>query len=181
MNSLYRLLPHYTYNDYVQWEGHWEIIDGIPHAMSPLPSVRHQDISGNLYSLFRDALSKAKCSCKVYLPIDYKVSDDTVLQPDLLVTCKDISNQKFISEPPELVVEVLSSSTAMKDLNTKFQIYEAEKVPYYIIVEPENNELKVYKNGEDGKYHLAFTSSEGSFQFTFNKQCTIEVAFNDIW
>jgi hypothetical protein len=37
-------LPHYTYDDYVQWEGNWEIINGIPYAMSPAPSKKHQQL-----------------------------------------------------------------------------------------------------------------------------------------
>ena len=41
-------LPHYTYDDYVQWEGRWELINGIPYAMTPAPSVKHQLISQNI-------------------------------------------------------------------------------------------------------------------------------------
>lgn len=40
-----RHLPHYTYSEYVQWEGRWELIGGIPFAMSPQPSFRHQRVS----------------------------------------------------------------------------------------------------------------------------------------
>lgn len=35
-------LPHYTYDDYAQWEGRWEIIEGVPYAMSPAPTIKHQ-------------------------------------------------------------------------------------------------------------------------------------------
>jgi Uma2 family endonuclease len=112
--------------------------------MSPLPSVRHQDISGNMYLLFREALKKAKCSCKAYLPIDYKITEDTVVQPDLLVTCTDISQQKFLDEPLHVVVEVLSPSTALKDRNSKFFLYQSQKVPYYIIVDPEKELLEIF-------------------------------------
>jgi hypothetical protein len=37
-------LPHYTYDDYLQWEGRWELIRGIPFAMVPAPVIRHQDL-----------------------------------------------------------------------------------------------------------------------------------------
>jgi hypothetical protein len=37
MSNAIKILPHYTYADYVQWEGKWEVIDGVPHAMSPAP------------------------------------------------------------------------------------------------------------------------------------------------
>jgi hypothetical protein len=37
-----KILPHYTYEDYCRWEGQWELIDGIPYAMSPMPRPQHQ-------------------------------------------------------------------------------------------------------------------------------------------
>ncbi len=40
--SAVKLLPYYTYEDYCRWEGRWELIDGIPFAMSPAPTPRHQ-------------------------------------------------------------------------------------------------------------------------------------------
>ncbi|HEO65459.1 MAG TPA: Uma2 family endonuclease, partial [Spirochaetes bacterium] len=39
-------IPRYTYEDYVNWEGRWELIDGLPYAMSPLPSINHQQVNG---------------------------------------------------------------------------------------------------------------------------------------
>ena len=69
------------------------------------------------------------------MPIDYRVNEDTLLQPYLFIVCNPVM-RKFISEPPALVVEILSPSTALKDRNNKFQIYETQKVPYYLIVDP---------------------------------------------
>lgn len=34
-------LPYYTYDDYKSWEGRWELIHGIPYAMSPYPTLKH--------------------------------------------------------------------------------------------------------------------------------------------
>jgi hypothetical protein len=44
----FRLLPHYTYDDWLNWEGQWELIEGIPYAMSPMPVPNHQRIAANL-------------------------------------------------------------------------------------------------------------------------------------
>jgi hypothetical protein len=88
MSVAHRYLPHYTYDDYVHWEGQWELIDCIPYAMSPAPVPQHQWIASNLGAKFRDALKNACCHCKVYMPIDYKLSEDTVFNPDLLIVCK---------------------------------------------------------------------------------------------
>ena len=45
--------PNYNYRDYVLWEGRWELIDGMPYAMSPLPIRDHQDINLNLAILLK--------------------------------------------------------------------------------------------------------------------------------
>jgi hypothetical protein len=90
MSSAYKILPHYTYEDYYRWEGQWELIDGIPYAMSPAPRPEHQNIAGNLHAEIRSALKKSGCSCKAYQPIDYKISNDTILNPDLLIVYKPI-------------------------------------------------------------------------------------------
>jgi len=52
MSSGVKILPHYTYQDYIQWEGKWELIDGIPHSMSPALTPQHQLIANNLGALF---------------------------------------------------------------------------------------------------------------------------------
>lgn len=86
--------PHYTYEDYCQWEGQWELIEGMPYAMAPMPVPKHQNVNGNLYSLFKDSLKNNDCKrCKVYIPIDWKIKEDTVVQPDLLIVCDKIEKK----------------------------------------------------------------------------------------
>jgi Uma2 family endonuclease len=136
-----KILPHYTYQDYICWEGRWELIEGHPFAMSPLPVPKHQQVAGNLLYEFKSELKKICTGCKAYLPLDYKVADDTVLQPELLIICQEI-HKKYIDFPPVLVVEILSPSTVLKDRNTKFEIYQSEKVKYYMIVDPQSESLR---------------------------------------
>ncbi|MGC8783703.1 MAG: Uma2 family endonuclease, partial [Armatimonadota bacterium] len=76
-----KYLPHYTYADYVQWEGRWELIEGIPFAMSPQPSFRHQRISHRIAEELGRALEGCE-RCRAVLPVDWKISEDTVVQPD---------------------------------------------------------------------------------------------------
>jgi hypothetical protein len=90
MSNAIRLLPHYTYEDWMNWEGQWELIEGIPYAMSPMPVPNHQRIAGNLFTEFRLQLKNCK-ECAAYQPIDYKVADDVIVQPDLLIVCGEIS------------------------------------------------------------------------------------------
>ncbi len=181
MSSAVKILPHYTYEDYCLWEGRWEIIEGIPYAMSPAPNPRHQWVSSNIKGELRNAIKKSGCkNCKVYDFIDIKVSEDTVVQPDAVVVCKEIK-EPFLNFPAALVVEILSPSTAMKDRNNKFTIYQSYKIPYYIIIDVDKNEIEVYLLKEDGKYHLEKISTDLPYTFLLDAGCTVDVVLNNIW
>ncbi len=174
-------MPHYTYDDYCQWEGRWELIEGIPWAMSPAPLPRHQWVSSNIKFELKGAIKKAGCKkCKVYDFIDIKVSEDTILQPDAVVVCKEIT-KPFLDFPAALVVEILSPSTAMKDRNNKFYLYQSQRIPYYIIVDVDKNEIEIYHLKDDGKYQLEKFSPAEPYKFIFDEDCAVDVVLNNIW
>lgn len=54
---------YYSYNDYLEWEGKWELIGGIAYAMSPTPIIKHQEIS---YSIASQLHKKLKYVQEVY-------------------------------------------------------------------------------------------------------------------
>lgn len=178
MTSPVKILPYYTYDDYVQWEGRWELIDGIPYAMSPAPTPKHQIILNNLGAEFRFALKKCK-HCKAAQFIDLKVEEDTILQPDLSILCKP-TTKKFIDFPPALVAELLSPSTALKDRHTKFGLYQDQKIPYYLIIAPDAEETEVYQL-EEGAYVLRQKGKAFKFQFLFEEGCTADIDFGELW
>ena len=181
MQSAVKILPHYTYEEYCLWEGRWELIEGIPYAMSPAPSPRHQWISSNIKYELKDAIKKSGCkNCKVYDFIDIKVAEDTILQPDAVVVCNEI-NKPFLDFPATLVVEILSPSTAMKDRNNKFSIYQAQKFPYYLIIDVDKNEIVIYHLKENGKYALEKTDDALPYAFHLDSDCSIEIMLNNIW
>ena len=155
-------LPHYTYDDYKLWEGNWELYEGFPIAMSPAPMINHQAIAGNI--LFELKSSMGECQrCLVLSEVDYKLTDDTILRPDVVLIC-DEPNDAYITKAPEIIVEVISKSTAKNDENYKFDKYEAEKIKYYIIVYPDELYAKVYKLKE-GKYDKQGDFSKESYVF----------------
>lgn len=179
MSSAYKILPHYTYEDYCRWEGKWELIDGIPHAMSPAPRPEHQAVAGNLHAEFRAALRSSRCACNVYQPIDYKIEEDTILNPDLLVVCNPIT-KTFLDFTPELVVEILSPATALKDRHTKFQIYQEQKIPYYLIVNVDERIVEIYDLSQENVYRRASFNGNETFEFNF-PHCRFTMAFENIW
>lgn len=171
-------LPHYTIAEWEKWEGQWEIIEGIPYAMSPAPGSGHQRINKKIVSVFDHAL--ANCNgCEAFIPVNIKFHDDTVVIPDLAIFCEPIPEQLYIDKIPTLVAEILSPTTANKDKHLKFDLFEAAGVKYYIIVDPKTQNIKIYEL-LSGKYNLVFDSTEGEHPFTL-KNCIAKIDFSKIW
>ncbi len=177
MSGAVKILPHYTYVEYEEWEGQWELIEGIPYAMSPLPVPKHQKIAAALTTEFTMMLKGCK-QCTAYQPIDYRISDDTILQPDMLIVCGEIT-KKYLDFPPGLVVEILSPATALKDRHSKYSIYESQGIPYYLIISPDIEEVEVFKL-EGTTYKLDQKGKAFSYSFSFGS-CKVTVDFKEIW
>lgn len=171
-------LPHYTYDDYVQWEGRWEIINGVPYAMSPAPVLKHQRLSLKIASQL-DALLENCPKCSVYQAIDWKLTEDTVIQPDVLVICGENPNEKRLEITPVLVFEILSPSTSRKDRVLKYQLYEKMGVKYFCIVVPETNSAEVFVLNKE-KYRETGEFNQGRISFDLGP-CELEIDFGEIF
>lgn len=173
------LLPKYTYSDYTSWEGEWELIEGIPVAMAPAPMKTHQRIAKEIIVTLSNALDETECSeCEVLYETDWKLSEETVLRPDIVMVCGD-ENEKYITKSPKIIVEVLSPSTAKKDETVKFNIYEDEKVDYYILVYPDDLRAKVYRLKEDNYSKVGdFTKEKLRFE---GIDCELELDFERVF
>ena len=145
---------NYTAKDYLSWtfDELVELIKGKVWKMSPAPTSRHQIANSNLSRLFGNHFVGHKCITihapfDVYLthePNDYK-SARTVVQPDLCVICDRTKIREFgCVGAPDLVVEILSKSTAKKDLNDKFNVYQEFGVREYWVVFPLEKAITIY-------------------------------------
>ena len=170
-------LKHYTYEDYALWEGKWELYEGFPVAMSPAPMIDHQAIANLMAYQLTDSIDECE-RCLVLSEEDYKLADDTVLRPDVVLIC-DEPNKAYITKAPEIIVEIISPSTAKNDEGYKFQKYEAEKVMYYIIVYPKDLYAKVYKL-KDGKYDKQGDFSSQCYDFK-ETLCQASIDFEKVF
>ena len=171
--------PSYTYDDYKSWEGNWELIDGIAYAMAPAPMIKHQNISNKIARYLDEALEECNV-CKALLPVDWRIDEKTIVQPDNLVICHTPLHDAYLSKAPKIIFEILSKSTAEKDKNLKFDLYEREAVEYYIIVNPEDAVAKVYTLNNEGKYKKIADASDESIDFALQK-CAFTFDFSKIW
>ena len=172
-------LPRYSIADWELWKGKWELIEGIPYAMSPMPGKKHQRLNGKLYSLFSEMLDD--CSdCEAFLPVNYKINQTNLLHPDLLVVCGEEEEGVYVTNTPHLVLEILSSSTQKKDKETKPKIYKALGIRYYVIIDPKKELIFIYELNGTVEYELKAKGKNEIYAFDFD-ECKVKIDFSEIW
>ena len=153
---------HYTYGDYLTWpdDVRYELIDGVAYMMTPAPTLDHQDIAGEIYYQLRQQLDGKPCRpyiapVDVRLPKDDEPDEaiDTVVQPDVIVVCDERKlDRRGVRGAPDLVVEVLSPSTAYHDHKRKREVYERAGVKEYWLVDPVERMIHIYRLDDQGRY-----------------------------
>lgn len=144
-------IPCYTYTDYQQWEGKWELIEGYPYAMSPSPISKHSLIEAKVCQLFLNQIDKRGCDCQVFPELDWIIDEHNLVRPDITVVCgKEVDD--FLRVAPDIAVEILSPSTAYKDRHVKLEIYRVQGVMYYMIIDPNTERIVLYELSHDGEY-----------------------------
>jgi len=161
MGALPKEEQWFTYADYKEWEladgERFEIIYGEAYVMAA-PSLRHQAIQIALASQLYNFLEGKPC--KAYpSPVDVRLfyegdeSDDTVVQPDIIVICdEEKRGPEGCRGAPDLVVEILSPSNTAIEMERKLKLYQQAGVPEYWVIDPENNGLTVYNFKDRGIY-----------------------------
>ena len=172
-------LPNYTYADYKVWEGDWELIQGVPYAVSPAPNITHQEINSNIMYELKSRLKACK-NCKALPEVDWKIDDGTVVRPDSLVVCHLEKKDAYLSQTPKIIFEVLSPSTKSKDRNFKSLLYAQNEVKYYILVEPAGMFAEVYKL-TNGKYRLEGEFKEESYTFSLDNEYDFDFSFREVF
>jgi len=169
------LSKRYTYADYLTWVDNVrrELIDGFIHLMSA-PARIHAQITAELFTFISIFIKKRKGNCKIYhAPFDVRFPKEghtedekvyTVVQPDICVVCDFLKlDDRGCIGAPDLIVEVLSPSTAKKDWIKKFNLYEKEGVREYWIVDTKEKVINVFLLQSDGQY------DEGTVYFCHEK------------
>lgn len=165
MSLAVKLEETYTYKDYQSWpdDERWELINGVPYAMSPAPTRWHQEYVGVLFNELYNYLEGKLCEVFV-APFDVRLSDQdvdskdddavgTVVQPDILVVCDESKlDDRGCNGAPDFIIEILSESTAGKDLHEKLLLYEKYGVKEYWIVDMWSKTIRVHLLGSDGAY-----------------------------
>ncbi|RED75769.1 MULTISPECIES: Uma2 family endonuclease [Cohnella] len=130
-----------------------EMINGVTIMMSPRPVVNHNKIIVNLSILFGVYLKGKRC-INLSDGVDVHLDEQNRVVPDSMIICnRDIIKRDGVYGAPDLIVEVLSPSTARRDRGDKKILYEQHGVQEYWIISPDEKSVEVYLL-KDGKYEL---------------------------
>ncbi|MFB3924131.1 MAG: Uma2 family endonuclease [Terriglobia bacterium] len=137
-----------------------EIIDGDLYV-TPSPRFSHQAISAKLFRAFDRYLDQHPIGDSYFAPLDVILSDLDVLEPDLLFVLNEHRQilQDWVRGAPDLVVEILSPTSAAIDRGPKLKAYARHGVTEYWIVDPEKGAVEIYRLTPEG-YQLSRSYSE---------------------
>jgi Uma2 family endonuclease len=155
----------FTYEDYLQLpeDRHYEIIDG-ELFLTPAPGTYHQRISARLQFWLTRHVRERDLGEVLDAPCDLVLSQTDVVQPDVFFVAKErrgIVEESYVSAAPDLVVEILSESTAERDRGIKAKLYERTGVKELWIVDPWEMTVEIFRRGDEGLVrHALFRASE---------------------
>jgi Uma2 family endonuclease len=142
----------------------YQLIEG-ELIMTPAPNPRHQLICARLFEKLTQ-ITKGK-GVIFFSPIDVYLDRENAFQPDIIFISgdrKEIIKEDGIYGPPDLVIEILSPSTAHYDLKEKFRVYEKSGVREYWIVDPGMNSVEIYSNEKEHFSLIAKAEGEGEVE-----------------
>ena len=176
-----------TYEDYLQFpeDGRrHEIIDG-DHYVTAAPFVYHQRVSRNLMVNLHRHFDQTGLGEVLHAPVAVALSQSDVVEPDLVVVLAEHASRvrrERVEGAPDLVVEILSPSTAYRDRGLKFDLYQKAGVNEYWIVDPERKVVQQYVL-TDGVFRSA-----GEYPDRIALACTgtpdgepVEVDLSEVW
>ncbi|MEW6607890.1 MAG: Uma2 family endonuclease [bacterium] len=147
----------FTYEDYLTWDidsdNRYELIGG-EFFMAPAPNVWHQRISKRIEFKIMQVLEKSGLGEVFYAPCDVVLSNEDVVQPDIIFVLKEnfnIITKDNIQGSPDLLIEIISPNSAQRDRITKKRLYERCGVKEYWLVDQDRKEIEVLTL-EEGRY-----------------------------
>lgn len=154
----------FTYEDYrnAPEDKRYELLDG-DLVMTPAPGVRHQRVVRKLGTLLTFHIERCKAGEIFFPPCDVVLSDTDVVQPDLLFVSNErahLVTDENIQGAPDLVVEILSPSTAERDQTFKRSLYAKHGVKEYWLVDTDAKTVTVLFHDDNG-FTLAGAYGEG--------------------
>jgi Uma2 family endonuclease len=135
----------------------YELIDGAL-IVTPSPNTAHQLAVTQLVVLLHAALPDGLAL--LVAPYDWKVSELTVLQPDLVVARRADLGRLNLQVPPVLAIEILSPSTRRIDLGLKRETYRDAGLEHYWVIDLDAPSITAWRFGDEGEPTATVTGDD---------------------
>ncbi|HEX6042377.1 Uma2 family endonuclease [Longimicrobium sp.] len=117
--------------------------------VTPPPDSTHQKVSGRLNHLFEGFAEEQDAGITFAAPYAVIFGEGDYVEPDLIFVRRDreeeVIQERGAVAAPDLIIEILSDSTAYRDRGIKRQRYAAYGVPEYWIVDTDARHVEVYR------------------------------------
>jgi Uma2 family endonuclease len=173
---------HTTYEDYLTFPDDFrcEIINGQVYDTTPSPTPRHQRVSGKIYRLIGNRLEEQSHTCQVFdAPLDVVIAEDQVVQPDVFIVCdRQKIERTHISGAPDVVFEITSHSTSLRDRREKMELYQRAGVAEYFLVDPDAGFIEKYLSINEQYGRVGIYAGDAAFSID---TITLELRAQDIF
>lgn len=145
-----------TYQDLLQLpndRNRYELFEG-ELQVTAAPNTAHQTASMNLTLILGNHVRAHQLGRIFTAPCDVLLGETTVVEPDLLFVAAErteIIQRQYVAGAPDLVIEIISPSTALADRQVKRQLYARHGITHYWLVDVERQEFIAYALA-DGLY-----------------------------
>lgn len=130
----------------------YQLIEG-EFILTPAPRPLHQIVSGRLYKLISRYVDAKQGGLLLYAPVAVYLDEKNAYQPDIIYLSPenfDRLKDDGIHGAPDLVMEIISPTSAYYDLRKKLRVYAATGVREYWIVDPEEGVIETSINRGEG-------------------------------
>jgi Uma2 family endonuclease len=159
----------------------YELVNG-ELEVTPAPAPRHQWVAVMLHRPLLNHVLEHSLGMVFFAPLDVILTDHDVVEPDIIyLTADQLARvtERAVEEPPTLVIEILSPSTAQRDRTRKQTLYERQGVPHYWLADPVLHTLDVYELRAGGYELVATPTGDAEFQPSLFPGLVIRLA--EVW
>ena len=157
-----------TYEEFLDWADEdtlAEWVDGTVIVNSPA-SLPHQELVSFVYGMLKKYVAFRRLGRVVQAPFQMKLPHSSGREPDVLFVAEAQRNRlkrTYVDGPADLVVEVISPDSMVRDRSDKFLEYQQGGVLEYWLLDPDTQRADFYQMGAGGAYQAASPDAQGIY------------------
>ena len=157
-----------TYDEFMEWADEdtlAEWVDGRVVMTSPA-SARHQDIGVFLTNVLAEHARTHDLGRVLLAPFQMRLPTSG-REPDVLFVAREHMGrvlQNRVEGPADLVVEIVSPESRVRDCGEKFYEYQEGGVGEYWLIDPDTRRVDFYQLDPDGIYQSVLPDADGVYR-----------------